>query len=86
MQERSRHLLLNRGTQSIEWSLHSDALRPDQILAGHVLLDELRRDMELFVYHSGLEGDALQGKLSDLLEVARYQVRTMNPKASADSE
>jgi len=84
MQDRSSRHLLNRGTQSIEWALHSDKLGPAQVAAGQLLLDELRRNMALFLDFSGLDDAAMQAKLGDFLEVARYQVTTDLPKSAGE--
>lgn len=84
MQDRSHRHLLNRGTQSIEWALHSDKLGPAQVAAGQLLLEELRRNMALFLDFSGLDDGAMQAKLGDFLDVARYQVTTDLPKSAGE--
>ncbi len=74
MQARSRNSLLNRGTLSMDKLLESPTLSPAQTTSINLLLQELRLEMHLFLDHSELEGDALQAKLQDLLEVTRNKV------------
>ncbi|CAN5345171.1 hypothetical protein BH09VER1_BH09VER1_27860 [soil metagenome] len=74
MQARSRNCLLNRGTLGMGKLLESPTLSSSQTAAISLLLQELRLEMHLFLDHSDLEGDALQSKLQDLLEVTRYNV------------
>jgi len=79
MQARSRNSLLNRGTLSMDKLLESPNLSPSQTTSINLLLQELRLEMHLFLDHSDLEGDALQAKLQDLLEVTRYKVGIVAP-------
>ena len=74
MRARARNCLLNRGTLSMDKLLESPTLSSSQTATINLLLQELRLEMHLFLDHSELEGDALQGKLQDLLEVTRYKV------------
>lgn len=75
MQARSRNYMLNRGTLSMDALLKSPDLTATQVGEVDLLLQELRSQMRLFLDSSGLEGEALQGKLQDLLEVTHDKVR-----------
>jgi hypothetical protein len=81
MQARSRNYMLNRGTLSMDALLKSPDLTATQVGEVDLLLRELRSQMQLFMDSSGLEGEALQGKLQDLLEVTRYKVGVITASA-----
>ncbi|HET6409712.1 MAG TPA: hypothetical protein VFG14_17620 [Chthoniobacteraceae bacterium] len=74
MQDRANRVILTRALPLMEQAARAADLTSAQAAQVELLLQEQRRTMSLFLGFSGLSSEALQAKLSEVLETTRGQL------------
>lgn len=83
MQDRGRCVMLTRAVPLMEAAARAQDLTKEQAVILEHLLQEQRRNMQLFMGFSGLSGEELQAKLSEVLATTSQQVGVTFQQADA---